>query len=457
MEALDLARWQFAITTIFHFLFVPLTLGLSVLVALMETFHYRTKHPVYREMALFWGRLFVINFAIGVATGLVQEFQFGMNWSSYSRFVGDIFGIPLAIEALLAFFMESTFLGIWLFGRDKLPPAIHLASIWLVAIGSNLSALWILIANSWMQEPVGYAMVNGKPQMTDFFAVALSPHVQAQVPHVILSGLVTGGLFVMGISAWHLLRNQRQDFFMRSMRIALVLTAVSALTTATTGHGQAQHVAKVQPMKLAAIEALWNTEQPASFSIYSAIDEGNRTSTREIKLPYLLSVLANNDTTSKVLGIKDLQKIDEKKYGPGNYVPPVTILYWSFRAMVGLGVFFILYTAWGLFLWWRDRLGSARGFQTVGVIALFLPYLANSTGWIITEMGRQPWIVYGLQRTADGVSPTVAASSVLFTMIGYTLLYAVLAVADFYLLSHFALSSPVEPRPGIAHSGAHAY
>jgi cytochrome d ubiquinol oxidase subunit I len=458
MDALTLARWQFGITTVYHFLFVPLTLGLALLVAVMESFHYRTRQPVYRDMAVFWGRLFTINFAMGVATGIVQEFQFGMNWSSYSRYVGDIFGIPLAIEALLAFFMESTFLGLWLFGRDKLPRAVHLASIWLVALGSTISSLWILAANSWMQEPVGYVLRNGRAELTDFFAVIMSPHLQAQFPHTVLGGWVTGGLFVMGISAWHLLRRHRVDFFARSFRVALVLTAFASFAVATTGHEQAQHVAKNQPMKLAAMEALWETEQPASFSLFSAIDQANNRSLREVKLPYLLSVLAHNTTSARVEGINDLQAQYEAKYGPGDYVPPVAVTYWSFRAMVGCGMLFILLSLWGLWLWWRDRLEQTRPFLGLAVVALVLPYVANSTGWIVTEIGRQPWVVNGLLRTVNGVSPTVPASSVLFTMVGFTVLYAVLAVADVALLRRYALDAPGEGRAGQpALPGVHAY
>ncbi|HWG85872.1 MAG TPA: cytochrome ubiquinol oxidase subunit I [Deinococcales bacterium] len=456
MEALDLARWQFAITTIYHFLFVPLTLGLSVLVAVMESFHFRTKLPVYRDMAIFWGRLFVINFALGVATGIVQEFQFGMNWSAYSRFVGDIFGVPLAIEALLAFFMESTFLGVWLFGRGKIHPTLHLASIWLVAIGSNLSAVWILVANSWMQEPIGYVLRNGRAELTDFFAVVLSPHVQVQVPHVILGGMVTGSLFVLGISAWHLQRRNKVDHFGRSIKIALVALGISSIAVATTGHGQAQHVAKTQPMKMAAFEALWETEAPAGFSIFSAINQNAGNSTRELRVPFLLSVLAFNNTTSEVKGINDLQKEMEAQYGPGDYVPPVALTYWSFRVMVGLGGLFILIALWGFVRWWRDRLEQPGLFLRVGVVALFLPYVANSAGWIVTELGRQPWIVYGLQLTADAVSPNVTANMVLFSMIGFTVLYAFLAVVDFYLLSKYALER-TSPERDAAVSGAHAY
>ena len=292
MNPAALSQLQFAATTTYHFLFVPITLGLGLIVAILETIGYRGNKKNYQEMAAFWARLWVINFAIGVATGIVLEFQFGMNWSEYSRFVGDIFGIPLAIEALMAFFLESTFLGLYLFGRDKLPKPVHLATIWLTVSGATISSLWILVANSWMQEPVGYVLRNGRAEMTDFFAAVLSPHVWVQFPHVVFGAWTAGGFFVMGISAWHLLRQHRIDLFAPSFKIGLTVATIAAFASATSGHEQAQHTAKSQPMKLAAMEALWETETPAGFSIFSAIDQDNRTSSREIKLPSLLSVLA---------------------------------------------------------------------------------------------------------------------------------------------------------------------
>ena len=451
MEVLALARWQFGVTTAYHYIFVPLTIGLGLLVAVMQSFHYRTDNPMYDRMARFWGKLFVINFALGVVTGIVQEFQFGMNWSEYSRFVGDIFGIPLAIEALMAFFLESTFLGLWLFGRDRLPKAVHLLSIWMVALGSMVSAIWILMANAWMQQPVGYALVDGKARLTDPVAVFLNERLLVEAPHTILAALTTGGLFVLGISAWHLLRHHEREMFARSAQIALVLVAVSGLLIATSGHSQAQHTVRTQPMKMAAMEALWDSEQPASFSLFASIDQAAGRSNREIKLPYLLSVLAYNNTTSEVKGINELQAEDVARYGPGDYVPPVAAVYWSFRVMVGLGVAFILLAFLGLLLWWRGHL-ERRWFLRLAMIALFLPYLANTAGWITTEMGRQPWVVQGLQRTASANSPNVGGVSVAITLLGFTVLYGVLAVVDFYLLFRFA--RPVDrPERGLQDTG----
>ncbi len=438
MDILTLARWQFGITTIYHFLFVPLTLGLSVLVAVMQTFYYRTNNDVYKQMALFWGKLFVINFTLGLVTGIVQEFQFGMNWSEYSRFVGDIFGIPLAIEALMAFFLESTFLGLWLFGWNKLPKSIHLLSIWLVAIGANLSSLWILSANAWMQRPVGYVINNGRAELADIVAVFLNERMLVQAQHTILAGFVTGGLFVLGISAWQLLRRHKVDMFSRSAKIALVFTAVTSILVATSGHSNAQVTAKYQPMKMAAMEALWESEAPASFSLFALIDQENRSSRREIRLPFLLSVLAYNNMTEEVKGIKELQAQAEAEFGPGNYIPPVAVTYWSFRIMVGLGLLFILGSFLGLVAWWRNNLENNKFFLRLSVVLLFMPYIANASGWIVTEMGRQPWVVYGLLKTADAVSPNVGAGTVLFSLIGFGLVYGVLAVVDFYLLAKYA-------------------
>lgn len=440
MDPVSLSRWQFGITTVYHFFFVPLTLGLSILVAIMETIYVRTGNEAYKRMAQFWGRLFLINFAVGVVTGIVQEFQFGMNWSTYSRFVGDIFGAPLAVEALLAFYLESTFLGIWIFGWEKLPKKLHAATIWLVAIGSNLSALWILIANSFMQQPVGYILRNGRAEMTNFFALLTNPNLWVQFPHVFFAGLLTGSFFVLGISAYHLWRKRHPDLelFRRSFQIALVIGAISSVLVAIDGHAQAQHMVQTQPMKMAAAEALWNSQDPASFSLFTI---GNLQGTQDVfsvRIPDLLSILAFNGTTGEVQGINQLQAEYEKQYGAGDYVPPVPVIYWSFRLMVGAGVLMILLALYGLFLLMRRRVERSRWYLPVMVFAIFLPYLANSMGWIMTEMGRQPWIVFGLLRTQNGGSPTLTSGSVLFSLITFTLVYGVLMAVDIYLLLRFS-------------------
>jgi cytochrome d ubiquinol oxidase subunit I len=455
-DPVAVARWQFAITSIYHFFFVPLTLGLSILVAIMETAYVRTGDETYLRMTKFWGRLFVINFVMGVVTGIVMEFQFGMNWSEYSRFMGDIFGVPLAIEALLAFFLESTFLGIWIFGWDKLPKALHAGTIWLVAIGSNLSALWILIANSFMQQPVGYALRDGRAELTDFFALITNPNVRVQFPHVLTAGITTAGFFVLGISAYHLLRKSKElELFRRSAQMATVYALVGTVLVILVGHSQAQHMVKTQPMKMAAAEALWNSEDPASFSLFTIGNEAERRDLLAIEIPGALSFLAYNRFSGEVKGINNLQAEFEKEYGPGSYVPPIAFSYWSFRAMVGAGFAMLALAVYALYLILKDRLGLKRWFLQILLLAIFLPYLANSTGWLFTEIGRQPWIVYGLQKTADAVSPTVSGQTVLLSLFIFTVLYGVLMAVDVYLLAKFARMEPGEADESLLLAVAH--
>lgn len=446
MDALTLARLQFAVTTVYHFFFVPLTLGLSILVAIMETLYVRTSNEAYRRMTKFWGKLFVINFAMGVVTGIVQEFQFGMNWSEYSRFVGDIFGAPLAIEALLAFFLESTFLGIWLFGWERLSKRLHAAAIWMVALGANISALWILIANSFMQQPVGYAINGGRAEMTDFFALIFNPHVWVQFPHVIVSGLTTAAFFILGISAFHLLRQgKNRDDFRRSFQIAAIVGTLSIIWVIMSGHSQAQHMVQVQPMKMAAAEALWNTEDPAAMSLFTIGDEAERRDVFAIRVPRLLTLLAYNQWQGTVQGINDLQQQYEAEYGPGNYVPPVAISYWSFRIMVGAGFLLLILALYALLLVMGEQLESPPRLLAVFPWLIFLPYLANTAGWLLTELGRAPWVVFGLMKIEDAVSVNVSGGMVLTTLIGFTLIYGVLMGADIYLLRKFARQGSGEP------------
>lgn len=444
ISSLLLARWQFAITSSYHYLFVPLTLGLSVLVAIMETIYVRTGNETYKKMTRFWGKLFLINFAMGVVTGIVQEFHFGMNWSEYSRFVGDIFGAPLAIEALAAFFLESTFLGVWIFGWDKLPKVLHAATIWLVAAASNLSAFWILVANSFMQEPVGYVIRNGRAEMTDFFALLTNPHVIYQFPHTVLAGYTTAAFFVMGVSAYHLLRKSHPDFFRRSFQIGLIVGVISTLLVAGVGHFQGQHLVNSQPMKMAAAEAVWESADPAPLSIVALIDEKNQANSAEIRIPGLLSFLSFNSFSGEVKGIKDIQAQYEVKYGPGSYVPPVTSVFWSFRIMVAAGVFMTFIVLYSLYLWRKGRLEEKPWVLKALIWSIPLPYIANTSGWFMAEVGRQPWIVYGLQKVQEGVSPSVSAGAIIATMTGFTLIYGVLAVADIYLLTRFIRQGPEE-------------
>lgn len=444
MDAILLARLQFAATTVYHFFFVPLTLGLGIFVAIMQTIYYRTGNDVYKRMTKFWGKLFLINFAIGVVTGIVQEFQFGMNWSEYSRYVGDIFGAPLAIEALLAFYLESTFLGIWIFGWDRISKKMHLASIWLVAIGANISALWILIANSFMQQPVGYTIneAAGRAEMTNFFEVILNPNIWTQFPHTVMAGLATAAFFIFGISAYHLIRKNEEDLFRRSFQLAAILGTIAIVMVGLSGHSQGQHMVEVQPMKMAAAEALWETEDPASFSLLTI---GNLEQTEDvfsIRVPAVLSLLSFNQLDGEVKGIYDLQAEYEAEYGPGNYIPPVALIYWSFRIMVGAGTLMFLLAAYALFQVMGDSINLSPRMAKFFTLAIALPYLGNTFGWILTEVGRVPWLVYGLLQFEESISPTVTVTDLWISLIGFVLVYAILVVVNVRLMTKYAKIVP---------------
>lgn len=445
MDLVALSRWQFAITCVYHFFFVPLTLGLSVLLAIMETIYVRTGQVIYKQMVQFWGKLFLINFGMGVVTGIVMEFQFGMNWSEYSRFVGDIFGAPLAIEALLAFFLESTFLGIWIFGWDKLSKKVHLLAIWLVAIGSNLSALWILIANSFMQQPLGYKLAEdgSKAILEDFGQVVFNPNVWLQFPHVVFSGFTTAAVFVLGISAYHLLRQKSVDFFRKSVQIASIFGVIAAFLVVLIGHSQAQHMVKTQPMKMAAAEALWRTSDPASFSLITIGNEPELRDVFSIRIPGVLSFLAYNRFSGEVKGILDLQSEYEKIYGEGkSYIPPIAVSYWTFRVMVGAGMLMLLLIGYLLYFTIKKKDLPVNRWTKLLPLMILLPYFANTAGWMLTELGRQPWVVFGLMRTEEAVSKVVQPGMVLASLIIFTLLYGVLMVADIYLLAKYAKAGP---------------
>jgi cytochrome d ubiquinol oxidase subunit I len=441
MDLVLLSRWQFAITSVYHFFFVPLTLGLGWFVAIMQTVYYRTGNETFKKMAKFWGKLFLINFAMGVVTGIVQEFQFGMNWSEYSRYVGDIFGAPLAIEALLAFFLESTFLGVWIFGWDRIHKGLHLTAIWLVVIGSNLSALWILIANAFMQHPVGYVLQNGRAEMVDFGALVANPKAWLFFWHTISSGLATAAFFVIGISAWFLTRKKDVEVFKHSFRIAAIIGTLAVVSVILAGHTQGQEMRQTQPMKLAALEALWTSEKPASFSLLTIGDLSGRNEVWSIRIPYVMSLLACNNLTCGVQGVNDLQAQYVQQYGPGNYIPLMVVTYWTFRFMVGAGFLMFGLVAYALFLVMKDWPEKWMRWLKWMPWAIALPYIANSSGWILTEMGRQPWIVYGLLKTEEAVSP-LSPGMVLMTVIGFTLIYALLMSADVYLLNKFAKAGP---------------
>ena len=435
MDSTILARWQFAVVTIYHFFYVPLTLGLAIFIAIIETKYVKTGDEMYKKMAKFWGKIFLINFAIGVVTGIVQEFQFGMNWSEYSRFMGDIFGAPLAIEALLAFYMESTFIGLWVFGWDKLTKKQHLTTAWLVAIGSNLSAIWILIANSFMQHPQGYTIdpETGRVVMSNFAALVFNPNVLLQFPHVFTSGMSLAGFVVMAFSAWHLLRKHEVKFFLTSFRMAAMYALIGSVLVATIGHFQGQFLIEHQPLKMASAEALWESKQPAPLSMFVIVDETNRTNIVDVGVPYMLSFLSYNNFTDKVEGINDLIAQAEAEYGPGDYLPPVTLNYWSFRTMVGAGSLMVLIALLGVYWGKDDKLTEKTLFLKASVYAVILPYLAVSTGWILAETGRWPWIVFGLQKVEDAISPNVPAWNVAFSLGLMIIIYTVFTIVAYKL------------------------
>ena len=442
MEAILLSRWQFAITTVYHFLFVPMTLGLSIFIALLETGYVVTGKDVYRRMTKFWGKLFLVNFAMGVVTGIVQEFHFGMNWAEYSRFMGDIFGAPLALEALTAFFLESVFLGLWIFGWDRLSKKVHLLCMWLVAIGSNLSSFWILVANSFMQNPVGYALQNGRAEMTDFMALLMNPYLAGQFLHTVLSGIATAGVFVVAISAYYLLKKRSLDVFNLSFKFSVAFAIVGLLAVMGSGHLQAQYLGHHHPMKLAAVEALWETENPAPFTIYTSIDEAKQENHQQIAVPGMLTFMVYDSFDGEVQGLKQLQAKAEQTYGAGNYIPDVTGMFWSFRVMIAAGMILLGLLFLSGFLFFSGRTEKYPLVFKALLFALPLPYIANSTGWYITEGGRQPWMVVGLQKVDQAVSQNITAAEVWISLIGFTLVYSILFIAAAYLVVKFIKKGP---------------
>lgn len=445
MDKLLLARIQFASTTLFHFIFVPLSIGLALILAIMQTMYVVTKKEEYLKMTKFFTTFFLINFAIGVVTGIIQEFQFGMNWSTYSRFVGDVFGAPLAIEALAAFFLESTFIGLWIFGRKRLPEKLHLACIWLVSIGTILSAFWIMAANSFMQNPVGYVIQNGRAEMVDFLAVVTNPKLWVAFPHTIFGSFATAAFFITGVSAWYLLRKRDVEIFKRAMTIGLILGMFSGLGLAFSGHSQAQYLMSAQPMKMAAAEGLWeDSGDPAGWTVVGIIDTENKETTHKIEIPYVLSFLSYGKFSGSVDGMNTLQAEYEELYGEGNYIPPVKTTFWSFRIMAATGGILLLLGAVGLYLLWRQKITNSRLFLKILIPAIFLPYIGNSFGWIMSEIGRQPWVVNGLMLTADAVSPTVSAGEILFSLISFSLIYSALAIVMIYLFVRYIKKGIVE-------------
>jgi cytochrome d ubiquinol oxidase subunit I len=454
VNAVDVARWQFGIVTIYHFLFVPLTIGLAPIVAIMQTAWHRTGKQSWLRLTRFFGKLLLINFALGVVTGIVQEFQFGMNWSDYSRFVGDVFGAPLAMEGLAAFFLESTFLGLWVFGWDRLSPRLHLATIWMLALGVNLSAYFILAANSFMQHPVGVVFNphKNRAEMTSIWALLTNSTALVTFPHVIAGAWLVAGGFVLAVAAWHLGRKDSEvDVFRPALRLGVVAVLMAGLVVVVSGHIQGQIMVKQQPMKMAAAEALCNTEKGAGLSLF-AVGRINAScgAVKQLTVPGLLSFMSDNNPNSTVQGVNDLQREAVAKYGARNYIPNLPVTYWSFRLMIGLGLLTVAIGIAGLWLSRRGRVPDSRWFRRSAVFTVVAPFFANSFGWLFTEMGRQPWVVvpnptgvFSVRMlTSDGVSPLVGTATVLTSLIVFTLLYATLAVVELRLLVHYAKAGP---------------
>jgi cytochrome d ubiquinol oxidase subunit I len=448
VTAVDLARIQFATTSIYHFLFVPLSLGLAPLVAVMQTLWRRTGDEAWLRLTKLFGTLLLINFAIGVATGLVQEFEFGMNWSVYSEFVGDVFGAPLAIEGLAAFMLEATFLGLWIFGWERLSPRVHLATIWIAAAGMWLSAYFILVANSWMQHPVGYELVDGRAELTSVWALLSNGFALRAYLHVILAGLIFGSTVMLGVSCWHFLRGRRVDLFRQAAKLALIVAVPVTLLQLVVGNRFGEAVTSAQGMKIAASEAQWDTCQPCGFSAFQigGFTADDPTPAFSITIPRLLSYMATGSFSGEVQGLNQLQAQEEQQYGSGNYMPNVRVVYWSMRVMAYLGVAMFLVAALGAWLYRRRTLERARWFHWIAIVAIAFPYLAATAGWVLTEMGRQPWIVQGLLKTEDANSPTVATWHIALSLGVFVALYLTLLVVDFVLMRRYARLDPEEPE-----------
>jgi cytochrome bd ubiquinol oxidase subunit I len=436
----DLARAQFATTSIYHFLFVPLTLGLGPLVAVMQTAWYRTKNEQWLRLTKFFGTLFLINFAIGVATGLVQEFEFGMNWSVYAKFVGNVFGAPLAIEGLAAFFVEATFIGLWIFGWDRLPPRIHLGTIWVVVLGSWMSGYFILVANSWMQHPVGYKIVNGEAQLTSVWALLSNGFALRAYVHTMLAGLIFGSIVMLGVCCWHFLRGHEVELFRKAALLALIVAVPATLLQLVVGNRFGAAVTSAQSMKIAASEAQWETCQPCSFSLFQigGFTKDDPTPSFSIQVPRLLSYMATGSFDGQVQGLNELQAQERRDHGPGNYMPNIRVAYWSMRVMAYTGMLMFLVAAVGAWLYRKRKLERARWFQRTAIAAIAFPYIAATAGWVLTEMGRQPWIVQGLLLTSKANSPSVSTTWLVVSLVFFISLYVVLGVVDFVLMRRYA-------------------
>jgi cytochrome d ubiquinol oxidase subunit I len=501
VDVLDIARWQFGITTVYHFLMVPLTIGLGVLVAVMHTMWVRTDKPEWLRMTRFWGRIYLINFVLGVATGLVQEFQFGLAWSEYSRFVGDVFGSLLALEALLAFFLESTFLGLWIFGWGRIPKRLHLAALWAAVIGSIVSAYFIIAANSWMQHPVGVVTddATGRPQQVDFLAVLTNNTALAAFSHAIVAALMVAGALLVGIGLWHLRRRELagaptsevagqggdDGVWRRSVRLGGVVSLAAFALVALTGDWQGKLMYQQQPLKMSSAEALCETEAPAPFSVFAFGKLGSNEcdDVHSVTIPRILSYLAHGDFSSPVPGVNELQEQYAAAYGATypddpehfgdkagqeiDYTPLLAVTYWNFRLMIGMGMVSAGVAAYALWATRKGRVPTSRIGVYGSLLAVGAPFVANASGWIFTEMGRQPFVVYpnpDVPRaeqvyffTAQAVSPGVTAGEVLTSVIALTTLYGALAVVELWLITRFVrrgvTTADGAPTPGHTSEG----
>jgi len=444
----NLARGQFATTTLYHFLFVPLTLGLGPIVAIFQTMWHRTRNETWLRLTRFFGTLFLINFAIGVATGLVQEFEFGMNWAVYSRFVGNVFGAPLAIEGLAAFFLESTFLGLWIFGWNRLSPRLHLATLWIAVAGTWLSAYFILVANSFMQDPVGYKIENGKAVLTSVWALLSSRWALYAFGHTILAGLTAGASVVLGVCCWQFAQGRNVDVFRPAAKVALIVLVPVSCVNLWFGSHFGILVEELQPMKIAASEAQWSTCSHCSFSVFQigGFTESDQTPSHSIEIPGLLSYLATGSFGGTVQGLNNLNQQYSRQYGRGNYKPPVRAIYWSMRVMAGVGTLIALIAIVGAYLLWRRKLERLRWFLWIAVANSFLPFVAMSAGWVLTEVGRQPWIVQGLLKTSEANSPNVTTTWLGISLGVFITLYAALLVVDIWLMRRYAGLDPQPPE-----------
>ncbi|MBW0016554.1 MAG: cytochrome ubiquinol oxidase subunit I [Mycobacterium sp.] len=462
MNVVDISRWQFGITTVYHFIFVPLTIGLAPLIAIMQTVWVVTGKTAWYRLTKFFGKLFLINFAIGVATGIVQEFQFGMNWSEYSRFVGDIFGAPLAMEGLMAFFFESTFLGLWIFGWSRLSRLVHLGCIWIVAVSVNASAFFIIVANSFMQHPVGahYNPATGRAELSSIVALLTNNTARAAFAHTVAGALLTAGTFVAAVSAWWLVRSNTittgpgtRDMFRPAAILGCWVALIATVGLFFTGDHQGKLMFVQQPMKMASAESLCDTETDPDFSILTVGRQNNCDNlTRVIQVPYVLPFLAQSRTSDVTLqGVRNLQLDYQQRFGPNDYRPNLFVTYWSFRAMIGFMTVPVLFALMTLWLTRGGRIPNQRWFSRLAVLTIPTPFLANSAGWVFTEMGRQPWIVVPNPTGDQQVRLTVAAGvshhasgMVVTSLVTLTLVYAVLAVGWFFLLKRYIVEGPLE-------------